>query len=42
MQEYPVKRLRDNGLTIVLAAATLTTLVGMTMTGPSVYNGELA
>jgi hypothetical protein len=42
MQEYPVKWLRDNGLTIVLAAATLITLVGMTMTGLSVYNDELA
>ncbi len=37
-----MKWFRDNGLTIVLAAATLITLVGMTMTGLSVYNDELA
>lgn len=33
--------LRDNGLTIVLAAATLVTVVGMIFTGQSVYNNEL-
>lgn len=34
--------LKDNGLTIVLVAATLATLLGMLMTGVSVYNDELA
>jgi hypothetical protein len=33
--------LRDNGLTIVLAAATLVTAAGMIFTGQSVYNDEL-
>ncbi len=37
-----MKWLRDNGLTIVLMAATLATLFGMWMTGLSVYNDELA
>ena len=37
-----MKVLRDNGLTIVLIVATMTTLAGMTMTGISVYNDELA
>lgn len=35
-------RLRDNGLTITLAAATAATLIGMLLTGLSVYNDELA
>jgi hypothetical protein len=33
--------LRDNGLTIVLAAATLVTAVGMIFTGQSFYKDEL-
>lgn len=33
--------LRDNGLTIVLASAWLTTIVGMFLTGWQVYNQEL-
>src|SRR5690349_4456442 len=33
--------LKDNGLTIVLAAATLATVVGMIFTGQLVYNREL-
>ncbi len=37
-----MKVLRDNGLTIVLIVATMTTLAGMMMTGISVYNDELA
>lgn len=37
-----MKFLRDNSLTIVLAAATLATIVGMIFTGLSVYNEELA
>lgn len=36
------KVLKDNGLTIVLVAATMATLLGMLMTGISVYNDELA
>jgi hypothetical protein len=35
------KVLKDNGLTIVLVAATMATLLGMLMTGISVYNDEL-
>jgi len=37
-----MKGLRDNGLTIVLVAATAASLIGMSMTGLAVYNGELA
>lgn len=37
-----MKVLRENGLTIVLIVATMTTLVGMMVTGISVYNDELA
>ena len=37
-----MKFVRDNGLTIVLVAATIGTLVGMTVSGLSVYNEELA
>ena len=37
-----MKPLRDNGLTVVLIAATASTLAGMAMTGLSVYNDELA
>lgn len=37
-----MKMLRDNGLTIVLAVATMATLLGMLATGISVYNDELA
>lgn len=37
-----MKVLRENGLTIVLIVATMTTLVGMMATGISVYNDELA
>ncbi len=37
-----MKLLRDNSLTIVLLAATLATIVGMILTGLSVYNDELA
>ncbi len=33
--------LRDNGLTIVLVGATVATLIGMTMSGLSVFNEEL-
>lgn len=36
-----MKLLRDNGLTIVLLIATLATILGMMMTGLSVYNDEL-
>lgn len=36
-----MKLLRDNGLTIVLIVATIATIVGMTLTGLSVYNEEL-
>jgi hypothetical protein len=36
-----VKLLRDNGLTIVLMIATTATLLGMLLTGVSVYNDEL-
>ena len=36
-----MKVLRDNGLTIVLTVATMTTLAGMMATGISVYNDEL-
>lgn len=37
-----MKVLRDNGLTIVLLLATLATIVGMVLTGLSVYNQQLA
>ncbi|WPE23378.1 DUF6766 family protein [Shinella zoogloeoides] len=37
-----MKWLRDNSLTVVLAVATVATLVGMLFTGLSVYNEELA
>jgi hypothetical protein len=40
--EFEMKLLRDNSLTIVLLAATLATIVGMILTGLSVYNDELA
>lgn len=36
-----MKLLRDNGLTIVLLLATIGTVIGMTLTGLSVYNEEL-
>ncbi|AOF93774.1 DUF6766 family protein [Sinorhizobium sp. RAC02] len=36
-----MKFLRDNGLTIVLMIATTATLLGMLLTGVSVYNDEL-
>ena len=36
-----MKLLRDNGLTIVLLLATVGTVIGMTLTGLSVYNEEL-
>lgn len=36
-----MKLLRDNGLTIVLLLATIATIIGMTLTGLSVYNQEL-
>lgn len=36
-----MKLLRDNGLTIVLLLATMGTVIGMTLTGLSVYNEEL-
>jgi hypothetical protein len=37
-----MKVLKDNGLTIVLLAATLFTIVGMMATGLAVYNEELS
>ena len=37
-----MKFVRDNGLTIVLVAATAGTLIGMIFTGLSIYNEELA
>jgi len=37
-----MKFLRDNGLTIVLVSATILTLLGMVLTGESVYNNELS
>lgn len=36
-----MKLLRDNGLTIVLLLATIGTIIGMTLTGLSVYNQGL-
>ena len=36
-----MKQLRDSSLTIVLTVATLATLIGMVMTGLSVYNEDL-
>jgi hypothetical protein len=36
-----MKVLRDNGLTIILLMATLASIVGMLLTGLSVYNEEL-
>src|ERR1043165_1194621 len=36
-----MKLLRDNGLTIVLMLANIGTVIGMTLTGLSVYNEEL-
>jgi hypothetical protein len=37
-----MRLLRDNGLTIVLAVASLATIIGMFLTGWNVYNEELA
>ena len=37
-----MKVLKDNGLTIVLSVATLSTIIGMMLTGLSVYNEDLA
>jgi hypothetical protein len=37
-----MKVLRDNGLTIVLVLATSVTILGMLVTGLTVYNEELA